>query len=230
MVRQNLHEHVPSLLHGPRARSYRRTSGHRQTSAVQDLSAVFYNRHVPIFSDVSGALCCDILRSSAQRLLRFSRLRLHPPRLRANRVALPSSVGGLQGTRRRGPISSRFEQERNNQRMREASLVRERARAQDTVVVCVDRDDFVHFQHGYPVHQYFSNVQGHASTANPLIPIRKSCGDIRIFFYRIRRLKKTLIPLNISNSMFAYRHINLNILNSFFLLRRRNFSALDFCR
>lgn len=65
-----------------------------------------------------------------------------------------SSVEDLQGSRRSNRLGH------DDQRVRETSLIRTRDRAQDTVVVCVDRDDFIRFQHGHPVHQYFPNVQG----------------------------------------------------------------------
>lgn len=162
VVRQNFHEHVSSHLRGLSARSYRRTPGHGPTSAVQDVPAVLHNRHISLPGYVPSALRRHILRGPAQRLLRLARLRLHPTRLRANRAALLSPVGDLQGSpgRGRGSVPG---QRGDDRRMREASPVRARARAQDTVVVRVDRDGSIHFQHGHPVHQHFPDVQGRVS-------------------------------------------------------------------
>lgn len=66
---------------------------------------------------------------------------------------MPPSVGDFQGSPQRGSVSADWaEQGGGHRRMREASFARARARVEDTVVVRVDRDDFVHFQHGHPVH------------------------------------------------------------------------------
>lgn len=158
-MRQDFHEYVSSYLLGTRIRSYCGAAEHRQTVAFQDVHAIFHIRLVSVHSDVLAARGSYILRGSAQRLLRFPRLWLHPSCLWADRIAMPPFVRDL----RKSPwyrSLDQIKQSGDDRPVREASPACARARAQDTVALRVDRDDFVHFQLSHPVYQYFPNVQG----------------------------------------------------------------------
>lgn len=163
VVRQSFYEPVSSDLRGSGTCSCRRTSRYQPTFAIQDVFAILDIRFFPLCHDVSSARRCYILRGSAQRFVRFSRLRLHCPRMRANRIAASSFVGDFQRWKFwHGTVSNLCleRQTRDDRRVCETSSAGARDRAQNTVVVFVDCDDFIYFQHDHPVHQYFPNVQG----------------------------------------------------------------------
>jgi len=158
MVCQDFHEYISSNLHSSYTRSHHWTPKYWQAFAIQDISTILDIWFISIFSDLPSARRRNILWGITQCLVWLPRLRFYPSRLWTNRAAVLSSVQNLQGSPEAVP--NRYGQRHDNQRVRETSVIRTRDRAQDTIVVCVDCDDFIHFQHGDSVHQYFPNVQG----------------------------------------------------------------------